>query len=474
MQAERAPKPRTITPSTPNTTPQSIKARYADATLLNVCDELRSTLQGVRFNTLRRVSLVVGSVCAACGTGTTEAARQLEAATSDWADPAKVKATIANGLAKGETNPAVIDWKHDASETFGQAAELVLQWLQASKWAGVQVCQRGNVSRASVQTIATAMAEYSQSKRLYGAFALSVRSLRQLTGFALQTIHNSLNALCTDGILSIVGRDEYQFIKAHGKNDAAGDKRLQARVYVFNLAEIGRQIAQAGSTTRTVIVHSGKGKVCESYEPYLSEPITVLVVRGDTFSKLALGRSAAAVLSKLLAAPEGLDDAALAELTGLHVDTVGRAIGRLLLHGLVDCKGDKTLAVDADAIRAALVAVADEYELKARREIRETIIRAERAAHGAYVQARRSGTGEADAQRLYRHVYNEIKHPGAALDKVSELGKVFSAQPAAPLPTPGDYPNVWEQHIAAAKDRHSAFNYSSTAIQLCELQHTSR
>lgn len=455
LQAARTPRPATITPGAPGTTPQSIKSRYADATLLNICDELRNTLKGTRYDTLRRVSLVMGSVCAACDVGTAEAARQLETATGEWAEPNKVKATIKSGLAKGMNAPAVIDWKHSAPDTFRQAGEVVMQWLQDSTWAGVQVCRRGNVSTASVQTIATAMAEYSQTHRLYGAFAISVRSLRLLTGCGLQTIHNALSALCTDGILAIVGRDEYAFIQANGTDGTAGDKRLQARVYVFNLAEIGRRILD---TARTVSVHRREGEQARSYDLPFSAPVTVLAVSKDVFTNFALGRSAAAVLSKLLSAPAGLDDDTLAEHTGLHVRTVGRAVARLALHGFVvtDDAG-MTRAVDADAIQAAVAGVVNTFELEARREKRETTIRAERAAHSAYVLARRAGIGEADAQRLYRHVYNAIAHPLGQQDTIDADGVITPAN-AAPAPTPADYVNQWKQYAADAQAKRDAAN----------------
>lgn len=462
LQAERAPKPRTITPNAPNTTPQSIKSRYMAATLLKMCDELRSTLQGSRYNTLRKVALIAGSKCAATDYSVTEAARQLEAATAHWTNQAKVKAAIATALATGASTPAVIDWKHDARETFQQAGQLVRDWLNLQTWNGAQESSYGRVSRSSTQTIAIAMADYGLSHGLYGAFTISVRTLMQLTGCCWQTLRKGLDALRADGTLAIVGRDEYAFIKANGTDAAAGDKRLQARCYQFNLAEIGRQIAKADSSSSTVRVQSGKGKGCASYELHQTAPITVLLVRGDTFSKLALGRSASAVLTKLLANSDGLNDAALAALTGLHVDTVGRAVGRLLMHGLVDCEGELTMAVDADAIQAALADVASDEKFAERHEKRERIILAERAAHSAYVQARRAGMGEADAQRLYAHVYNVIAHPEGQQDTVDTDGVITPAN-VTPTPIPGDDWNAWEQHRAIAQAKRDAANKPTLA-----------
>jgi hypothetical protein len=455
LQAERAPRPRTIQPDTPTHTPLTTKARYAAATLFNVCDELRGTLKGSRFNTLRRVSLVVGSVCAACGTNVAEAARQLEAATADWTNTAKVHATIASGLAKGATAPASIDWQHGTGDTFGQAAALVLQWLQASKWNGVQAARRENVSTASVQTVATAMADYSLSRHLYGVFVVSQRTLRQMTGCGLRVIKNAIDALCKSGLVVIVGRDEHAFIHANGTDAAKGDKRLQARAYAFDLAEIGRHMAKMSDWTDTVIVHRSKGKACASYDLYSNAHVTVSVQSTDSFSKLALGRPAGAVLSKLLATPNGLNDGTLAALTGLHIRTVKRAIGRLLLHGLVGCDGDTSRAVDSGAIQAALVAVADTYELDKRRETRDTVIRAERTAHSAYVLSRRAGTGETDAQRLSRHVYNVIRHPNGQKDAIDADGVITPAN-VTTAPSAGDYANTWEQHVAAAQAERDA------------------
>ena len=71
--------------------------------------------------------------------------------------------------------------------------------------------------------------------------------------------------------------------------------------------------------------------------------------------------------------------------------------------------------------------------------------------------ARRAGIGEADAQRLYRHVYNAIAHPKGQQDAIDATGVITPAN-VTPAPTPADYVNQWKQYAADAQAKRDAAN----------------